>query len=341
VTAAPGRPGRRGLRAAQAAAIGYGIAATLAKVLPEFIVAPVFRLGADFAWRKRGRGVRQLERNLRRVVGPQLPDDELRALSRKAMRSYARYWLEFFRLPVLGADRIVNRMVVDGEPLLEQAMRERRGAVLALPHSGNWDHAGAWVSARGYSLTTVAERLKPESLFDRFVLVRERLGMEVLPLSADAGAFATMLKRLRAGGLVCLVCERDLDGKGVEVSFFGEPTTMPAGPAALALATGAALLPTVLWFTGKNSEDGEGGGSSRGGGWAARIYPEIVPPADGDRRAKVAAMTQQLADVFAEAIAEHPRDWHMLQPLWLADRHPSRAAGAAQGARVAEEVGGQ
>lgn len=310
------------------------MAAGLAKAVPEVLLRPLFRIGADIAWWRRGRGVRQLERNLRRVVGPQISDDELRALSRKAMRSYLRYWLEFFRLPVLGHTRIVDRMTVDGEAVLDTAMKAGRGVVLALPHSGNWDHAGAWVTARGYPLTTVAERLKPESLFDRFVAVRERLGMEVLPLTNDAASFTTLLKRLRGGGLVCLVCERDLGDNGVEVSFFGEPTTMPAGPAALALATGAALLPVALWFT-------DGGGP--GGGWAARVYPEILPPEDGDRRAKIAAMTQQLADVFEVAIAQHPQDWHMLQPLWSSDRASSRP-GAADAAttepRVAEEVGG-
>jgi KDO2-lipid IV(A) lauroyltransferase len=290
------------------------------------VVRLVFRIGADVAWRRRGRGVQQLERNLRRVVGPELPDDELLALSRKAMRSYLRYWLEFFRLPVLGRARIVERMAVEGEPLLTAAMQAGRGVVLALPHSGNWDHAGAWVTAHGYRLTTVAERLKPESLFDRFVAVRERLGMEVLPLTAEAASFTALLRRLRAGGLVCLVCERDLGDSGVEVSFFGEPTTMPAGPAALALATGAALLPTALWFT----EDG-----GPGGGWAAKISPSIAPPEHGDRRAKIAAMTQQLADSFAAAIAEHPHDWHMLQPLWSSDRVTPSTSGSAPAAPAA------
>lgn len=303
------RPASRGSRRARLArsvvAAGYGAAAGLAKSLPERLVRRVFMLGADLAWRRRGRGLLQLEANLRRVVGS-IPDDELRALSRQALRSYARYWVEFFRLPVLGAERIVGRMGVEGEEQLTEAIGAGRGAILALPHSGNWDHAGAWVALRGHPFTTVAERLKPESLFDRFVAVRERLGMEVLPLTSDASTFAVLLKRLRAGRLVCLVTERDLTAGGVEVSFFGEPTTMPAGPAALALATGAALLPTAVWFTGD--------------GWAGRIHAEVAPPEGGDRRSKIAAMTQAMADVFAAEIAQHPQDWHMLQPLWLADR---------------------
>jgi len=292
-------------------AAGYAVAAALAKVLPEALMRPIFRLAADIAWRRHGRGVAQLERNLRRVAGPSVSDAELATLVRRGMRSYARYWLEFFRLPVFGRDRIVGRMAVEGESFLDDAMAAGRGAILALPHSGNWDHAGAWVVARGHPFATVAERLEPVSLFDRFVAIRARLGMQVIPLTGDRSAFGLLLRQLRAGKLVCLVAERDLGDTGVEVSFFGEPTTMPAGAASLAVATGAALLPTALWFT----DDG-----GPGGGWGARIHPEIVPPTDGDRHAKIARMTQELADVFAADIARHPADWHMLQPLWLADR---------------------
>ena len=320
---------RRVRLARKAVAAGYGAAATLAKTLPEPLVRAAFNLASDVAWRRRGRGVAQLEANLSRVI-PSMSDDELRRLSRRALRSYARYWLEFFRLPVLGADRILGRMNVEGEERLRDALDSGRGAILALPHTGNWDHAGAWVALRGHPFTTVAERLKPESLFDRFVAVRERLGMEVLPLTSDASTFAVLLKRLRAGRLVCLVSERDLAASGVAVTFFGEPTTMPAGPASLAVATGAALLPATLWFT----DDGR-----PGGGWAAKIHPELAPPAEGDRRAKVAAMSQQLADVFADGIAEHPHDWHMLQPLWLADRRAARGSRASADTPIVEPVG--
>jgi KDO2-lipid IV(A) lauroyltransferase len=296
-------------------AAGYGLIATLATTFPESLLRPVFRFGADNAGRRRGRGVRQLERNLRRVVGPDVPDDEIAALARAAMRSYARYWLEFFRLPVLRRERIVGRMSVAGKERLDAVMAAGRGAILALPHSGNWDHAGAWVALQGYPFATVAERLKPESLFDRFVAVRERLGMEVIALTGGRNAFAVLLDRLRAGKLVCLVTERDIAASGVEVEFFGEKTTMPAGPAALAVATGAALLPVGIWFT----EDG-----GPGGGWGGVIHPEVAPPAGVSRRAQIAAMTQAMADAFASDIAAHPRDWHMLQPLWPADRAARR-----------------
>jgi lauroyl/myristoyl acyltransferase len=290
---------------------GFGVGATLVRVAPETLVRPLFRLIADVIWRRHGRSVQQLERNLRRVVGPDVPDAEFNALVRKAMRSYARYWLEFFRLPVLGPQRILGRMLFTGEDFLSEALAQGRGAVLALPHSGNWDHAGAWLVLRGFPFTTVAERLRPEALFDRFVAVREKVGMEVLPLTGGGRTtFAVLLQRLRAGRTLCLVADREFGDGGIEVSFFGELAMMPAGPASLALATGAALLPACLWY----SDEGGPGGS-----WCGWIREEIKPPTHGDKRAKIAAMTQSLADRFAEGIAEHPQDWHMLQPLWLAD----------------------
>ncbi len=286
--------------------------------MPEAPLRLLFRFGADVAWARHGVGVRQLETNLRRVTATgaagNVSEKQLRRLSRAGMRSYARYWLEFLRLPELGNARILDRMATQGEQILDDAMARGRGAILALPHAGNWDHAGAWVALKGYPFTTVAERLEPASVFDRFVAIRERLGMEVLPLTGgDRNTFAVLMRRLRAGKLVCLVAERDLGESGVQVSFFGEPTRMPPGPAALAVATGAALLPVTLWFT----DDG-----GPGGGWGARIWPAIESPTDGDRNAKVATMTQELADTFAAGIAEHPADWHMLQRLWLADLPP-------------------
>jgi lauroyl/myristoyl acyltransferase len=300
---------------AQARGRGRGelisVGTRIVAALPEAPLRVLFRLGGDLAWARRGRGVRQLEANLRRVSGRPISQARLRRLSRAAMRSYARYWLEFLRLPELGHDRILARMDVEGEQYLSDAMARGKGAILALPHAGNWDHAGAWVALRGYPFTTVAERLEPASVFERFVAIREQLGMEVLPLTGgDRNTFAVLMQRLRAGKLVCLVAEREMGEGGVEVSFFGEQTRMPPGPAALAMTTGAALLPVVLWFT-------SAGGP--GGGWGARISPAIEVPAEGDRKSKIAAMTQQLATDFEAGIAEHPADWHMLQRLWLAD----------------------
>jgi KDO2-lipid IV(A) lauroyltransferase len=177
-----------------------------------------------------------------------------------------------------------------------------RGMILALPHSGNWDHAGAWCGATGVPFTTVAERLKPESLYDRFVEFRESLGMEVLPLSGgDRPPFEVLVERLEAGGTLCLLSDRDLSARGVDVDFFGATARMPAGPATLALRTGAVLIPATLSFL----EDG----------WQVVFHPEV-------EHTDVPTMTQQVAAAFARGIAEHPADWHMLQRLWLEDLEP-------------------
>ena len=152
------------------------------------------------------------------------------------MRSYLRYWREAFRLPDLSHEEIVSTHVCFDEHLLAKALAGGRGVILALPHMGNWDHAGAWVSLAHAPFTTVAERLKPESLYERFLAYRRSLGMEVLPLTGGSGPFRTLLERARSGRLICLLADRDLTANGVEVTLFGETAKMPAGPAALAVA---------------------------------------------------------------------------------------------------------
>jgi len=290
--------------------------------LPLSWVRWVFTEVADIAWRRQGPKVQVLEANLRRVLTwkngtSEVDGKELRALSRAALRSYARYWLEVFRLPVTPTERLVTgmRFQGSGEEAVFSCLKAGRGVIIALPHMGNFEQAGAWIIARGAgTLTAVAERLRPESVYESFVRFREALGFEVLPLTGGGSPFGTLAQRLRAGGLVCLVSDRDLKESGVEVEMFGEKARI-AATAALAVHTGAALMPTATWFDGDD--------------WGACIYDEIPVP-DADTRAeKITAMSQQLARVFSEAIAEHPQDWHMLQRVFTADlapNHPARLA---------------
>jgi lauroyl/myristoyl acyltransferase len=280
------------------------------RALPGPVAAATFRAAADLGARRGGRGVRQLRRNLRRVIGPTASEPELDDLVQASLRSYARYWMETFRLPSMPVASIVPRVSTDGAENIFEAMAAGRGAILALPHSGNWDAAAIWLIEHGVPFTTVAERLQPESLFDRFVRFRESLGMEIIPLSGGARAPSTVLtERLQAGGCVCLLADRDLGASGVPVEFFGEPTRMPPGPALLAATTGAALLPVSLHFTPA--------------GWGQWIGAPIA--LSGARlRDRVSGATQTLADTFAERISAHPADWHMLQKLWLADLDPAR-----------------
>jgi KDO2-lipid IV(A) lauroyltransferase len=288
----------------------YGLGWSVVKKLPEPAAARLGRTIADLAWKQRGKGVLRLESNYARVV-PDASPERLAELSRAGMRSYLRYWMESFRLPAWSADRVKSGFDPKDVHYLTEGLAAGNGVVLALPHLANWDLAGAWATTQlKIPFTTVAERLKPESLYDRFVAYREGLGMEVLPHSGGS-AFGTLARRLRDGGLVCLVADRDLSASGVEVDFFGDTARMPAGPALLAQQTGALLLPVTLWYDESPVMRG-------------RVHPPIEVPETGTRAEKTSVMTQALADTFASGIADHPEDWHMLQRLWLADLDPAQ-----------------
>ncbi|QII06417.1 phosphatidylinositol mannoside acyltransferase [Rhodococcoides fascians A25f] len=291
----------------RASDLGYAAGWRLVRSLPEGVARGLFDRGADIASTRNG-GPDQLRRNLARVLGTtpgEVPDD----LIRDSVRSYARYWREAFRLPSmdLAAQAAVIDRCVNGQEHLEAALASGKGAVLALPHSGNWDMAGMWLVRKHGGLSTVAERLKPESLYQRFVAYRESLGFEIFPLSGgEQPPLQALSERLRENKVVCLLGERDLAKHGVPVTFFGEPTRMPAGAAKLAIDTGATLLPVHGYFDGD--------------GWGFDIFPAV------DVSHGIAVATQTLADHFAAGIRAHPADWHMLQPLWMSDWSAERRA---------------
>jgi KDO2-lipid IV(A) lauroyltransferase len=314
----------------------YAAGWRLVRGLPERTARRAFDVGGDWAARRanraahRGQGPNQLRRNLARVlaVDPlEVPDELIHA----SMRSYARYWREAFRLPTLDHAALADSPLMpppQGIENLDVALARGRGVVFVLPHSGNWDMAGVWLVQHYGGLTTVAERLQPESLFERFVAYRESLGFEVFPLTGgEQPPFRQLAQRLRDNKVVCLMGERDLTGKGVPVEFFGERTWMPAGAAKLAIETGAALMPVHAWFT----VDVQGRE-----GWGLKTEAPL------DVSSGVAEATQQLADRFAANIAEHPADWHMLQPLWERDLSAQRLEriAAAQAVRGDERSAG-
>jgi phosphatidylinositol dimannoside acyltransferase len=301
---------------ARLTAIAYALGWSALCRVPESWAAAMFRFIADIAWRRQGKGVQVLEGNLLRVLGEDATGQQLRALSREAMRSYARYWLEIFRLPVMPRDLFAKETHEVGhvDDLLGN-LKAGRGVVVPLPHMGNWDAAAAWVIGRGAgTITTVMERLEPESVYERFLAFRQDIGMEVLPASGGASPFGVLAQRLRHGKLVVLPSDRDVAGGGVEVDFFGESALMMGGSAALALQTGAALMPATIWFEGDR--------------WGVEIHQEIPVPAEGDRWHKADVMTQQVARAFEKGIREHPADWHMLQRVFVSDLDPERLAAA-------------
>jgi KDO2-lipid IV(A) lauroyltransferase len=307
--------------------------------LPESVARGLFNFGANIAWRRQGGGVRVLEGNLTRILGTdrgstptasapapgpdgiraeRTPEEgaELRALSREVLRSYARYYLETFRMQLIADERIATGMHVnfDQADLALEYLKNGRGVIFALPHMGDFELTGRWIIGYGAgSFTTVAERLKPDAVFQRFLDFRQGLGMEVLPTTGGPHPFGVMAQRLRAGKLVCIVADRDLSDTGVEVDLFGEKALLPAGPASLAVQTGAALMPVSCWFEGEDE-------------WGAHIYDEIPVPAEGTRKEKAALMTQALAAAFEDGISEHPADWHMLQKVFVRDLDPDRLA---------------
>jgi lauroyl/myristoyl acyltransferase len=300
---------------------GFRLGWTVISRVPESWARWAFTTAADIAWRRQGRAVQRLEANLRRVIAyDDLDPDEagkaLRDLSREGIRSYARYYLEAFRMQVIPPERILDGMHMrgPGEQIAFEHLKAGRGVLFVLPHMGNFEQAGAWVVLRGAGkLTTIAERLKPESVYQMFRKFREGLGMEVVPLTGGPSAFGILAQRLRGGGLACIVMERDLKDTGVEVDFFGEKAKF-APTAGLAVHTGAVLMPVATWFEGEND-------------WGAHIYEEIPVPETGDRKEKVRVMTQQLATIFEQAIREHPQDWHMLQRVFVADTEPAGSGG--------------
>jgi len=288
---------------ARAAYVGYRAAADVARVLPPALAQPLAR-ATSWAWLASQPARRhQVARNLERIA-PQLSERERRQTLVAVFENYGRYWHELFRMSDAGAAALIADFDCQGLENLEAAHAQGRGVVVALPHLGNWDVAGAWISDRGFPVTTVAETASPPELFEWFVATRERLGMHVVPLSRTAGS--ALVHDLAAGRVVCLLADRDITGDGVEVTFFGERTRLPGGPALLALRTGAPLLPVGLSF---------------GPHWAHGA--QILPPLATERRARlrddVIRVTQDLASNFEQLIRARPEQWLMLQPMWPSD----------------------
>ncbi len=267
--------------------------------LPESTAYKLAYRVSDFLVKRNGKSVQRLRSNLCRTQ-PGITSLDLDLLVIEAMRSYMRYWCDTFRLPDWSKKRILETVTVTNEHLLIDAIEARTGVIVAVPHAGNWDHAGAYFCAKGIRLVTVAERLKPEKLFLRFLAYRQAMGMEVLPL--DGRVLNTLEERLNQGALVALVSDRDLSRSGIEVDFFGGTARMPAGPALLALRTKAPLITAFVSYTdtGVHIE-----------------FRNVILPSSGDENSKVKEIVQMTAQYFEDGISESPEDWHMLQRIWI------------------------
>ncbi len=292
-------------RLSAAVAVGSFRTGTLvARMLPGFLadgLAMPIGLGASFANAERRA---MIARHLQRV-DPTLSGWRLRQAVQEAFDSYARYWIDGLRLPSLSSRTVAAGYTSDGFEHVAGAIERGTGAILALPHLGGWEWAGRWLADSGYANTVIVERIDPPELFDWFVAWRRELGMNVVPLGPEAGRAA--LHALRSNEVVCLLCDRDIKRSGVEVDFFGERTTLPAGPATLALRTGAPILPVGVYFT------------RRVNGHHAVIRPPVPATRGGSLREDVTRVTQALAHELEVLIRRAPEQWHLFQPNWPSD----------------------
>ena len=286
---------------------GFKAGSFLARTLPPPLTALVVR-GAGISMSRLQRDQRALVmRHMRRVLGPAATEKEVHKAVDGAFESYAAYWLESLRLPSLSAAAVTSGLETEGyTTYLLDGLKAGKGVILALPHLGGWEWAGRWLADRGHPVTAVVEPLEPPELFEWFAQLRSSLGMTVVPLGGGAGA--TVLRALQANDIVCLLSDRDIGGGGVPVTFFGEVTTLPAGPALLSLRTGAPLLPTAVYFTPER--DGHHG----------IVRPPLTIERSGRLRDDVGSLTQALASELETLIRRAPEQWHMFQPNWPSDR---------------------
>jgi lauroyl/myristoyl acyltransferase len=267
--------------------------------LPEKSAYRLFNKIAATMYRRNGKSVRRLRSNYS-IVKPELSSAELEELVLSGLKSYLRYWCDTFRIHRWSQARVESTVSLSNDHILRQPMADGRGVVIALPHSGNWDHAGAYFCQQGIPLVTVAEILKPEKLFKKFLIYREKMGFEVLGL--DSRAFVTLVKRAREKRLIALVSDRDLSDSGIEVNFFGHIAKMPAGPAVLAIREGLPLVIAHVTYT-KNGIHID--------------FTEVDIPQDGEEEFRIRDTVQRSADIFALGIGKQPQDWHMLQRIWI------------------------
>ncbi len=309
-------------------AAAYTFAWRHAAKVPEPVLRGAFTLAADIAWLRRGAGVRRMEANYARVR-PELDARGVRSLARRGMRSYLRYFREAFTLQALTADQVRGRVRAEGLEHMRAVRDDGAAVALALAHLGNWDLAGAWSGPNLAPVLTVAERLKPEELYQEFVAFRESVGIEVLGLG-DPGVFRDLVRGAKEGGcIIPLLADRDLTASGVEVDLCGHRARVAAGPATLALAAGVDLVPMMIHY--ERLDPVRRAEARSPWGIVLHFYPPVaVPEADATlpapqrRRAQVAAMTQSWVDAMADTLVTHTEDWHMLQKVFIADLDPQR-----------------
>ena len=278
--------------------------AWLGRVLPTTTGRVLFRWAGTAAYHVMPKVRAVVAANQAQVLGRPVDDPLVRAATRGAFRSYARYWFDAFDVATWSDERVIEGMPFEGLDLVRAALAEGRGVLAVVPHMGNWDAAGRALTAHGIRLLAVAERLKPEALYELFVRHREEVGLDIIGLADDGDVARRLTNALADGRFVALVADRDLSGRGVEVEMFGAPRRLPAGPAVLALRSGAPIVCADIYETHD--------------GWRCIFHPPIEPKTTGDRRADIEALTREIAARFERCIAASPSQWHLFQPGWPA-----------------------
>lgn len=282
----------------------YRVGSLIARVTPGPVAQGVVSLlapGISLSLRSKRH---MIERHLRRV-DPSMGGVALRRASQRAFDSYMRYYTESFRLPTLSKRHVDRCFTVDGFHHIDEALAKGNGAILALPHLGGWEWAGRWMADKGHRLTVIVEPLDPPELFEWFAKLRSDLGMNVVPLGPRAAP--EILAALKRNEIVCLLSDRDIQGGGVEVEFFGEKTTLPPGPALLGIRGDTPVLPVAVYFT--KAVDGH----------YAIVRPPLPLERVGGLRESVARGMQMLAHELEYLIRRAPEQWHLFQPNWPGD----------------------
>ncbi len=283
---------------------GLRVASVLARHLPRPVTTAASR-GLSAAVARTSHDQRLIAtRNLRRALGPDVPPSVIDAKVQQVFHSYARYWVDSLRLPSLSVTEVARGFTAEGGEHIEASLDRGVGPILALPHLGGWEWAARWLhSVRGWEVAAVVEQLEPPELYEWFLDFRRELGMHVIPLGPSAGSESA--RALADGRIMCLLCDRDLSGTGIEVEFFGERTRLPGGPALMALRSGSPLLPTAVYFDGP------------------RCHAVVTAPLDTERHGKlrddVQRVTEDLAAALERLIRRAPEQWHLLQPNWPSD----------------------
>jgi lauroyl/myristoyl acyltransferase len=240
--------------------------------------------------------------NQAQVLGRTTDDPLVQASTSRAFRRYARYWFDAFDVVDWTQEQIGPAFVFERYDHLEQALAMGKGVIAVLPHMGNWDVAGRALLGSGLDVVAVAEHLRPERLYQLFVEHRQALGIDVVALSPEGKVGRQLADALKRGSIVALLADRDLTGRGVEVQMFGAPRRLPAGPALLALSTGAPIMGVAIYQTPT--------------GWRCVLHEPFVVTSTGSRRADAERTTQRIASMFERDIAVAPDDWHLFQPGW-------------------------